>query len=86
MYAVNQSVYGTVGVAEGSKLPQYSSIGSYTILYVTQRNDCLCAKCAGKHRDHTNPVVAAGTYDEGDTLECEECGTDIESSYGPVGA
>lgn len=86
MYAINQSVYGTVGVAEGARLPQYSSIGSQTILYVTKRNDCLCAVCAGKHRDYSNPVVAAGLFEEGDTLQCEECNEDIESSYGPVSA
>ena len=57
-------------------LPQYTSVGCYTILY--ERNgECFCAKCA-RHSDR------AATYDEGETLECAKCGHEIESSYGPV--
>lgn len=57
-------------------LPQYTSLGGYTILY-TRDNECFCAKCA-RTTDH------AATYDEGDPIECDECGAEIESSYGPV--
>ena len=61
------------------KLPQYSSIGSYTILYVSKASEPLCADCAS---DPENKADVCGTYDEGAPLECEICGATIESSYG----
>ncbi len=57
-------------------LPQYTSIGSYTILYVDSKSgECYCAECAKPEHD-------AGTFDEGEPIPCDECGTAIESSYG----
>jgi len=64
--------------ADGT-LVQYSSFGSYTILYCGPKGECYCAKCASKVQ-----IAHVGTYDEGDPLECESCGAEIESSYGPV--
>lgn len=82
MAQVSDTVYSIVGVTPGDRLPCYTSIGCYTIVYYTKRSTCLCGKCATKWEDETNPVVNAGTYDEGPTLSCEECGSEIESSYG----
>lgn len=83
---------------DSGKFPQFSSIGSYTILYICEDGGHLCAKCVNGedgsevgsddvvYDDGTSDpqwtVVAAGTYDEGPTLQCDHCNADIESSYG----
>lgn len=82
--AVSDRVYQHVGVERGSPLPQYTSPGSYTILYLTRNGDDVCAKCATSYDNSDDPITQAGTYDEGPTLECVVCACDIESSYGPV--
>lgn len=64
------------GYAVRKRLPKFTSVGSYTILY-TRSGECYCGDCA-------RPTDHAATYDEGEMLECAECGADIESSYGPV--
>lgn len=65
--------------ADGT-LPSVTSIGGYTIIYVTRASDVLCAACAGAPGAES-PLTAA-PYDEGPAHECEECGAVIESSYG----
>ena len=79
---VSDNVYQIVGVERGSPLPQYTSPGSYTILYLTRDGEEVCAKCASVSDDATDPIAHAGVYDEGPTLECSVCACDIESSYG----
>jgi len=70
------------------RLPQYSLVGCYTILYA--RDDkVFCAECALKAlRDPEKEAKEwpndCGTYDEGDPLDCCNCDKEIESSYGPV--
>ena len=81
---VHDEVYWSVGVDRGSKLPQFTSIGSNTILYLTFRDRALCACCASAWEDETDPVMRAALFDEGDPIDCEECEREIESSYGPV--
>lgn len=84
------------------KFPQFSSVGSYTIRYLTEDGADLCAACVNGENgsevgsddvvydDGTSDpqwtVVAAGTYDEGPTIQCEHCNADIESSYGDPNA
>lgn len=80
--AVSKEVYRITGIEPGGTLPQFTSIGCYTIGYWTKKSNPMCAACATIHSDDTNPVMYAGTYDEGPTIECEECGKEIESSYG----
>lgn len=80
---VETSVYRTVGVEVGGKLPSYSSIGGYAIIYYTRREDPVCGECASKWENDCDKIAHAGSYDEGPTLNCTECGCDIESSYGP---
>lgn len=82
MVSVNQSVYRTAGVEVGGTLPSISSIGCYTIAYYTRSSEPVCGECATVWDDQSDPVMYAGTYDEGPTLECCKCGCDIESSYG----
>jgi len=62
-----------------SSLPQYSSIGSYTILYLDKKGHALCARCASKPGAE---IVRESTYDEGPAIECDGCGKKIKSSYG----
>lgn len=62
-------------------LPQYTSIGSYTIVYLNAKNEPLCAKCATKAGlTEENGEL----FMEGEPTVCDECAVEIESSYGPV--
>lgn len=81
--AVSDSVYQTVGVERGEPLPCFTSIGCYSIIYYTKSEEPMCGECVSKYDDECDPVTLAGTYDEGETLECCICGSKIESSYGP---
>ncbi len=79
------SVYRHCGINEHSshrELPSYSSVGGYTIIYYTRSEEPVCGKCATVWDDDTDVVTHVGSYDEGPTVQCCECGTDIASSYG----
>lgn len=66
-------------------LPAYTSVGSYPLVYLTKRDDVLCAKCATEAlRADEEPPVLGDVHWEGEPLECAECGAAIESAYGPV--
>jgi hypothetical protein len=65
-------------------LPQYTSLGGYTILYLATGDKPLCAKCATKLND-AGELVTGYPFDEGDPITCDDCDREIESSYGPVG-
>lgn len=96
--AVEHYRYSSDHAGLPGKFPQYSSFGCYTILYHTADGGELCAACVNGENgsevgsddvvydDGTSDpqwtVVAAGTYDEGPTIQCDHCGADIESSYG----
>lgn len=73
---------------EEQVLPQYASIGGYTIAYYTEAGNFLCARCATAEIRawqvdlSDDPPVAYGTYDEGPPQVCDECNKVIESSYG----
>lgn len=69
----------------------FTSIGGYTLLYLTADNSCLCAACANgdngseaseTHDERQWRLVASDVYWEGPTLQCDHCNADIESSYG----
>ena len=72
----------TVYIAKINPLPNWTSIGGYTILYLSKKDNCFCGDCASGHEDKDDPIVKAGTYDEGPAIECNGCGKMIESSYG----
>jgi len=82
MPAIHNRVYEIVGVKRKAKLPAFTSYGSYTLVYVTHRACRLCATCANNNRDNSDPVVDAGPYWEGPTINCDNCDCEIESSYG----
>jgi len=67
--------------------PRYSSVGGYSVVYVTADSDCLCADCVNEEAQYEEDddgweVVCADVHWEGPPLTCAQCGADIESSYG----
>jgi hypothetical protein len=64
---------------EHGKLPQYSSVGGYTIGYYSDSGDMFCAECAA---DPDNEVSEIDSYMEGPTVHCDGCNAEIESAYG----
>jgi len=64
------------------KLPRYTSYGCYPIVYLTRRDNCLCADCATANDDEDDPTVIGDVHWEGAPLTCDECGEEIESAYG----
>jgi hypothetical protein len=73
-------MFVTPEMRKEGQLPSFTSVGCYTLLYV-KKGVCLCGKCASQEKDEDLQV---DTFDEGDPIPCEECGEDIESSYGPI--
>ena len=68
-------------VTPADPLMPFTSIGSYTIVYLDKRNNSLCADCA-THARVAGEKVIASTYDEGPDLDCDECGEVMKASYG----
>lgn len=67
------------------ELPAYAWPGGYTVVYQTANGYLLCAKCATASLDDSeDPPIDYATHDEGEPIPCEDCGVEIESSYGPV--
>ena len=80
---VANNVYRRAGKKRGDALPAFTSIGCYTLVYYCKGGDVLCAACASKNkREGYECVIDVGTYDEGPTLQCDDCNSEIESSYG----
>jgi hypothetical protein len=63
------------------RLPAFTSIGCYTMVYYTAGYNELCAVCADDD-DTSDPAVDYDVYYEGPSLYCTDCGGSIESSYG----
>lgn len=68
----------------GYPLPKYTSLGSYPILYLDSRDRALCADCCNDPECELGPAVLCDVHWEGEAIECEACGYEIESAYGPV--
>lgn len=66
-----------------SKLPAFTSPGSYPLVYTTEDDDRYCGKCAND-ADHAFPLSGVFVHYEGDAEACDECGDEIDSAYGPV--
>ena len=79
---------------DADKLPRFTSLGGYTMLYLAGDGEPLCASCADSPEsraataapasdfpDRDWRIVAVGPYWEGPTLNCAHCSADIESSY-----
>ncbi len=76
------------------RLPACTSIGCYTLVYLTKGTDVLCAECATTDYfewlyslntcdgwQH-NPPIEVGPFWEGPDMNCDGCNKVIESSYG----
>jgi len=61
------------------KLPAFSSVGGYPILYHGAKDLSYCAECAD---DPHYRVKSAHAYLEGAPYACDGCGVEIESAYG----
>jgi hypothetical protein len=66
----------------GYPLPAHAWPGGYPILYLTAKDQCLCADCANNPEAYLGPAVVCDVFWEGSPLECEECGGEIASAYG----
>jgi hypothetical protein len=68
---------------DSGKLPSFTFPGAYTIIYITRDSLTICPDCANKPvTEYDDPPVAYGSFDEGAPIACDDCGRDIESSYG----
>lgn len=70
---------------------RYTSLGSYTLVYILADGGEMCAACANGHNgsdasvfaeDKSWRIIGSQTYDEGPPLQCAHCNAEIESSYG----
>jgi hypothetical protein len=67
----------------GGQLPQYTCVGSYTMLYYSEDfSDVFCADCATEALNTDEPPAHYLVYLEGSVEYCCECGKELESSYG----
>lgn len=69
-------------------LRSYTDVGCYPIFYATNRDECLCAKCASTMSDTSfvdyDRVVAADVNWSDQNMACDACEESIESAYGDV--
>ena len=82
LFAINATVYALMGLEPGKALPSHTSLGCYPLVYLTLRQNCLCAKCANGWKDDMDPVIEGAVHWEGNSIDCAECGSTIESAYG----
>jgi hypothetical protein len=69
------------------KLPSFTSMGCYPIIYITHSGEILCADCATDQLDNGNdynfdPIEAVDVHYEGADEICADCNTRIEPAYG----
>ena len=95
---IDEVRYGRNHTCLAGRFPAFSSVGGYTIRYVTADGADLCAACvngengsgvgsdSSVYDDGTSDpqwtVVRAYAFFEGATVQCDHCGDDIEASYG----
>ncbi len=68
----------------GYPLAKFTSVGCYPLFYLDKRNNVMCADCANDPECELGPAVLADVHWEGGPLECDACGAQIESAYGPT--
>jgi hypothetical protein len=70
--------------SDDGKLPSFTSLGGYPIIYLTKRCDLLCAKCAAEALDaeSDDPPIACDAFYEGSPHSCANCSDLIMSAYG----
>lgn len=67
---------------EHGKLPAYAWPGGYPVTYVTRDGLEICPDCANRETDPSQAPIGGGVYWEGPTVQCDDCGRDMESAYG----
>lgn len=69
-------------------LPAYAWPGGYTLVYHCADGGWLCADCANKHGQTTDPtdkqwhITGADIHWEGPDMECDHCACAMPSEYG----
>lgn len=76
---ISHNVYDVLGVVPPVKLPRYTSLGSYPIVYYGPHYETLCDLCASLPEERT---YTAAILWEGPGEDCEGCGCHIDSAYG----
>jgi hypothetical protein len=71
-----------IGFAYKTFFSDWAWPGGYPIIFVTDSGDCFCAKCAKRYFIMERKDITADCYYEGTTIECDDCGREIESGYG----
>ena len=56
--------------------------GGCLLVYLTARDEVLCAACANDPESLRGPAVWVGAHESGEAIECDECGEEIASYYG----
>lgn len=65
------------------RFPAFTSIGGYSMVYLTKRGNVLCSACASDdERNEDDPVIDGDVHWEGPSHYCDDCSEEIESSYG----
>ena len=71
---------------DNDRLPSRTFPGCYSILYMDEspfNYGVLCPTCAAQElRDGTSEELTPFVRWEGAAIQCDGCGTDIESEYG----
>jgi len=80
---IQAKVYSAAGVLVGERLPSYTRIGCYPMVYLNSKSCVLCADCVNSS-ELTDNVVDCGVHWEGENLYCDACESEIESAYGPI--
>lgn len=66
-----------------NSLPWSDELGGIPLVYVTSFGQTKCDECANELADcEIEDVTEVIPYYEGNTIQCDECGREIESAYG----
>lgn len=79
--AVKRSVYKSLGIPDGAKLPIYAWPGGYPVFYLDDAGTVLCPFCANNHDDYSGIIVGSEINWEDSNMHCDDCGRRIESAY-----
>ncbi len=67
---------------EDGKWPNSAWPGMYQLIYFTKDGLTICPDCANRDVDQSQEVIDGDAFFEGPDIPCDDCGKQIESSYG----
>ncbi len=70
---------------DGEKLPAFTRVGGYPIVYLDEKERVLCAGCATEHMVDEGGTVTGDVLWEGGPVSCDACGEEVVSAYGGEG-